>query len=101
MLHGITNHTRQVAIANWLFYIKKSFEIAQINTLETFYTLTAQSLHVGCSQLWYKIYCFVLLVIHSMNKFFTTIDFHDDVIIWNYHLVIVVHSGSMEAIEIV
>ena len=25
-------------------------------------------------------------VIHSMNKFFTTIDFHEDVFIWNCNL---------------
>ena len=27
-------------------------------------------------------------VIHSMSKVFTTINFHDHVFIWNYHLVL-------------
>ena len=35
-----------------------------------------------------------------MNMWFAAINFHDDVLIWNYHLVIVVYSGSIGDFEI-
>ena len=36
-------------------------------------------------EVWFGIHYFGRTVIHSMSKFFTTNDFHDDFFICNYH----------------
>ena len=42
---------------------------------------------------------FWFIVIHSMSMFLTSINFHDHVFIWNYHLCISVHSDSIGAFK--
>ena len=51
-----------------------------------------QSMRAHTILLWFT-------VIHSMSLFFTAINFHDDVFSCNYHLGIVVHSGTIGAFK--